>query len=135
MQPPDWSTFYSLPGSRSSNFEKLCRGLMRLHFERFGQFKALSNQLGVEFHIRLTEPCQLGNPPKWFGWQCKYHSRTQIGDLTAATRKDIESSLRTTEKVLPGITDWILWTPYTLSKKDQNWFYNLQTQITAVRLL
>ncbi|MBU0508293.1 hypothetical protein KKH27_05605, partial [bacterium] len=100
---------------------------MQLHYGRFGQFKALSNQPGVEFHIKLTEPCPLGDPPRWFGWQCKYHRRTQSGDLTAASRHDIESSLRTTEKILLGITDWILWTPYTLSKKDQDWFYALPT--------
>lgn len=127
MPSLDWTTFDSLPGSRGQNFENLCRGLMQLHYGRFGQFKALSNQPGVEFHSKLTESCPLGDPPRWFGWQCKCHRRTQSGDLTAASRNDIESSLRTTEKALPEITDWILWTPYTLSKKDQDWFYALPT--------
>ena len=129
MPSLDWSAFESLPGSKSKNFENLCRGLMRLHFGRFGQFKALSNQPGVEFHIKLTGSCSLGNPPQWFGWQCKFHRRNQNGDLAAASRTDIESSLRTTEKQLPEITNWILWTPYTLSKKDQDWFYNLSTDM------
>ncbi len=129
MPSLDWTTFGSLPGSKSQNFENLCRSLVKLCYGRFGQFKALSNQPGVEFHIKLTENCSLGNPPRWFGWQCKYHRRTQRGDLTTASRNDIESSLRTTEKVLPEITDWILWTPYTLSKKDQDWFYDLSTSM------
>ncbi|RJO61764.1 hypothetical protein C4544_01860 [candidate division WS5 bacterium] len=129
MPPIDWTIFEALPGSRDQNFENLCRGLMRLHFDRFGLFKALANQPGVEFHIKLSESCQLGDPPRWFGWQCKYHRRTRSGDLASASRKDIESSIRTTEKVLPEITDWILWTPYTLSKKDQEWFYSLTTDM------
>ena len=127
MPSLDWTAFYSLPGSKDKNLENLCRGLMQLHYGRFGQFKALSNQPGVEFHINLIEGCSLGDPPRWFGWQCKYHRRMQNNDLTAASRQDIESSIRTTEKNLPGITDWILWTPYTLSKKDQIWFYDLPT--------
>ena len=102
---------------------------MQLHYGRFGQFKALSNQPGVEFHIKLTQSCPLWDPPRWFWWQCKDHRRTQNGNLTSASRKDIESSLRTTENSLSEITDWILWTPYTLSKNDQAWFYALQTKV------
>lgn len=129
MPSLNWSAFDSLPGNNSQNFELLCRGLMRLWYGRFGQFKALSNQPGVEFHIKLTESCSLGDIPQWFGWQCKFHKRKQNGTLAAASRSDIKSSLRTTEKVLSGITDWILWTPYTLSKKDQDWFYSLETDL------
>ena len=130
MPSLDWTAFDALPGSKSQNFENLCRGLMRLHYGRFGQFKALSNQPGVEFHIELTNTCPLGDPPRWFGWQCKCHTRTQRGDLKASSKKDIKESLRTTERVLPGITDWVLWTPYTLSKTDQDWFYSLSTSLT-----
>lgn len=130
MPSLDWTVFDSLPGSKSHNFENLCRGLMRLHYGRFGHFKALSNQPGVEYHIELTNTCTLGDPPRWFGWQCKFHTRTQRGDLRASSKKDIEESLLTTERVLPGITDWVLWTPYTLSRSDQNWFYSLSTSMT-----
>lgn len=130
MPSLDWTAFKGLPGSESQNFEKLCRGLMRLHYGQFGQFKALSNQPGVEFHIRLTNTCSLGQPPRWFGWQCKFHERTQKGGLKAASKTDIEESLRTTEKNLPDITDWVLWTPYTLSRADQDWFYSLLTPLT-----
>ena len=130
MPSLDWTVFAALPGSKSQNLENLCRGLMRLHYGQFGQFKALSNQPGVEFHVKLTNACSLGQPPRWFGWQCKFHTRTQRGDLTAASKRDIEDSLRTTERELPGITDWVLWTPYTLSRTDQDWFYSLPTSLT-----
>ena len=129
MPSLDWAAFDSLPGSKNQNFENLCRGLIRLHYGRFGQFKALSNQPGVEFHIELTNPCQLGDPPRWFGWQCKFHTRTKGGDLKAYSKRDFKESLRTTERTLPEITDWVLWTPYTLSKSDQEWFYSLSTSM------
>lgn len=130
MPSLDLTAFNSLTGSKDKNFENLCRGLMRLHFERSGHFKALSNQPGVEFHLELTTPCSLGDPPRWYGWQCKFHKRTLRGNLTASSKIDIEESLRTTERVLPGITDWVLWAPYTLSKSDQDWFYSLSTSAT-----
>jgi len=123
----DWKEFDSLPGSKNQNLENLCRGLMRLHYGRFGKFVVLANHPGVEFHIELFKTCSLGSPPRCFGWQCKLHTRTQNGNLRASSKKDIEESLRTTERLLPGITDWVLWTPYTLSKSDQGWFGSLST--------
>ena len=51
-------------------------------------------------------------------------------NLRASSRRDIEDSLRKTEEHLPDLTDWVLWTPYTLSKKDQKWFNSLQTEFT-----
>jgi hypothetical protein len=128
MPSLDWTKFDSLADAKSRNFENLCRGLMRLHYGRFGYFKALANQPGVEFHIKFTESCHLGNESCWFGWQCKLYQRNQNGDLKASSRKDIEDSLRKTEKELPNLTDWVLWTRYTLSKTDQQWYYNLVTQ-------
>ena len=131
MPPLDWTHFNALAGSRSHNFDCLCRALMRVHFERFGQFKALRNQPGVEFHLELSEECpNLGAPPRWYGWQCKLHERTTKGHLWTVSKTDIESSLRTTEQHLPNLTDWVLWTPYTLSKRDQEWFTGLKTRFT-----
>lgn len=131
MPPLDWDAFRSLPGNESQNFEDLCRALIRLYFGQYGKFQSLKNQPGVEFHLRLMNECvALGNPPRWYGWQCKFHKRTAAGDLTSASRQDIKDSLKKTEKYLPDITDWVLWTPYTLSKKDQKWFDALQTKFT-----
>jgi hypothetical protein len=127
----DWTTFYSLPGSKNINFENLCRALIRLHFGQFGKFLSLKNQPGVEFHLKLSGNCPaLGEPPRWYGWQCKLHERTTAGMLRASSRRDIEDSLRKTEEHLPDLTDWVLWTPYTLSKNDQEWFTLLQTKLT-----
>ncbi|MFA5164015.1 MAG: hypothetical protein WC481_00420 [Candidatus Omnitrophota bacterium] len=126
----NWEKFYSLPGSPNQNLETLCRALVRLHFEQYGQFAALRNQPGVEFHLKLTSSCTLGDPPRWYGWQCKLYKQIKSGDLTSASRKDIEDSLKKTEKHLPNITDWVLWTPYTLSKKDQEWLKTLHTALT-----
>jgi hypothetical protein len=128
MPSLDWTKFDSLPGDKTRNFENLCRGIARLQYGRFGVFKALANQPGVEFHIKLTESCQLGDLSRWFGWQCKLYQRNKDGTLKAASRKDIEHSLAITERVLSGLTDWVLWTPYTLSKKDQDWYHSLSTQ-------
>jgi hypothetical protein len=114
MTSLDWTKF----DSDSRNFENLCRGLVRSHYGRFGDFKALANQPGVEFHIKLNESCQIGNSSHWVGWQCKLY---KAGELASANRTKIEKSLRNTEKILPNLTDWILWTRYTLSKKDQEW--------------
>ena len=131
MPSLNWTKFNSLPGDNSQNFENLCRALVRLQFGGVGHFAALRNQPGVEFHLKLSKPCPtLGNPPRWYGWQCKFHSLTQKGDLKSASRKDIEDSLRKTEQHLPALTDWVLWTPFTLSKKDQDWFCKLQTNFT-----
>jgi hypothetical protein len=121
MTSLDWTKF----DSDSRNFENLCRGLVRSHYGRFGDFKALANQPGVEFHIKLNESCQIGNSSHWVGWQCKLY---KAGELASANRTKIEKSLRNTEKILPDLTDWILWTRYTLSKKDQEWYYALQTK-------
>ena len=55
MPSLDWTAFDSLPGSKSKNFENLCRALIRLHFERYGQFAALKNQPGVDESLRHEE--------------------------------------------------------------------------------
>ena len=131
MSSLDWTKFNSLAGDKAQNFENLCRALIRLHFGKYGRFSAFKNQPGVEFHLKLSESCQtLGNPPRWYGWQCKRHSQTQSGDLNAASKRDIEDSLDKTEQHLPELTDWVLWTPYTLSRRDQKWFSELQTNFT-----
>jgi len=127
----DWGKFDSLPGSKAQNFENLCRALARIHFGQFGQFAALKNQPGVEFHLNLKTPCAaLGGSGRWYGWQCKMHERTVAGDLKAASKADIVDSLSKAEQHLPALTDWVLWTPYTLSKSDQLWFSSLSTKFT-----
>ncbi|MFH1499952.1 MAG: hypothetical protein ABII82_19245, partial [Verrucomicrobiota bacterium] len=43
-------------------------------------------------------------------------------------RDKIEKALRTTEKALPELTDWVLWTRYPLTAGDQKWFRKIKTK-------
>lgn len=131
MLPLDWNKFDALPGCRSQNFENLCRALIRIKFGGFGQFRALRNQPGVEFDLKLTHKCSsLGQPTRWYGWQCKFHTLTNAGLLRSASKSAIEESLLKTKQHFPDVTDWVLWTPYTLKKQDQKWFSDLSTTLT-----
>jgi hypothetical protein len=105
----------------------LCRSIVRRHYSQFGTFRALANQPGVEFHLKLTTVCDLGAPPQWFGWQCKWYDVENGENIGAARRQQIKESLEKTEKHLPGVTDWILWTRHILTKSDQEWFFALST--------
>ncbi|MBA3011725.1 MAG: hypothetical protein FP812_16050, partial [Desulfobacula sp.] len=125
----DWSCFEKLPGDPRINFENLCRGIARAHWSQYGQFMALKNQPGVEFHLNLNQDCPaLGDASRWYGWQCKKFDLTKAGSLTASSKNQITDSLDKTVKHLPHLTDWVLWTPYTLSKSDQTWFEGLNSK-------
>ena len=120
-------SFENLPGSTQHNFETLCRALIRLHYGRYGQFAALPNQPGVEFHLRLHENCTLGGRGRWFGWQCRWYQIPRGTALGTTRRKQIADALAKTAKFLPGLTDWVLWTRHPLTKTDQTWFYALNS--------
>ncbi|HGX3311205.1 TPA: hypothetical protein ACNH8R_002230 [Pseudomonas aeruginosa] len=126
MPEANWDVFNELPGAADENFEKLCRSLVRRHYGRFGCFKQLANQPGVEFHLQLTETCDLGAPPRWIGWQCKWHELANGQDLGATRRRNIIEGMEKTRKHVPGVTDWKLWTHHTLTKGDQEWFFALE---------
>ena len=57
MPALNWDVFTSLPGSAEKNFELLCRGIVRQNFGSYGVFRALANQPGVEFHLKLHRRC------------------------------------------------------------------------------
>lgn len=126
MPEANWDVFSELPGAADENFETLCRSLVRRHYGRFGRFKQLANQPGVEFHLQLTESCDLGAPPRWIGWQCKWYELANGQDLGAARRSKIIEGMEKTRKHVPGVTDWKLWTHHTLTKGDQEWFFALE---------
>lgn len=132
MPPVDWHVFGQLPGSVNTNFETLCRELIRRHYGRYGQFIALANQPGVEFHLNLHTSCALGNAKRWFGWQCRWYVLPNGKSLGSTRRKKIIDALHKTEKHLSGLTDWVLWTRYPLTKRDQAWFYALKTKMTLL---
>lgn len=126
MPEANWEIFKKLPGAADVNFERLCRTLVRRHYGRFGCFKQRANQPGVEFHLQLEESCDLGVPPRWIGWQCKWYELTNGQNLGAARKKVIVEGIEKTLKHVPGVTDWKLWTYHTLTKEDQDWFYELE---------
>jgi hypothetical protein len=128
MPALNWDSFRSLPGSAERNFELLCRGIVRQRFGSYGVFRALANQPGVEFHLKLGEHCDgLGDPGRWWGWQCKWYDLPATAALGATRRKDIEDGIRKAETHVAGLTDWALWTRGTLTKKDQLWFNGLSS--------
>ena len=128
MPPLNWAAFGNLPGGAESNFEMLCRALVRRHYERYGDFVALSAQPGVEFHLRLHTSCSLGDPGRWYGWQCRWYDLPSGRPIGPTRRAKIQKAIETTEKEVPGITDWVLWTRHPLTAGDQAWFRGLQTK-------
>ena len=131
MPSLNWDAFAKLPGSVEGNFEQLCRGVIRLNFGSYGVLRALANQPGVEFHLKLVRPCDaLGDPGRWWGWQSKWYSLPTSGRLGSTRRKQIEECIRKTEAHVSGITDWVLWTRRPLASNDQKWFYAIPSEMT-----
>jgi hypothetical protein len=129
MPALNWNVFATLPGAATNNFELLCRGIIRRHYGQYGDFRALSNQPGVEFHLKLHTACNLGAADRWYGWQCRWYDLPSGIDIGAARRGHIKDAIERSEKVLPGLTDWVLWTRYTLTKNDQTWLFGLKTKL------
>jgi hypothetical protein len=131
MPALNWDTFAKLPGSIEKNFELLCRGIVRHNFGSYGVLRALANQPGVEFHLKLTQPCvALGGAGRWWGWQCKWYELPASGALGTTRRKQIEDGIQKTETHVAGVTDWVLWTRHPLTKSDQKWFTALSCKMT-----
>ncbi len=125
----NWDKFESLPGAVDTNFENICRAVIRIHYGRYGNFAARAAQPGVEFHLKLHASCQLGAPGRSYGWQCRWYGLKSGTPIGSVRKKKIEESIRTTERVLPELTDWILWTRWPLTKADQEWFHKLKTKM------
>ncbi|MEO2091824.1 MAG: hypothetical protein ABGY75_20410, partial [Gemmataceae bacterium] len=133
MSGLNWDQFRQLPGAADENFEQLCRALARRTYGQFVEFLATANQPGVEFHLRLLRDCSLGRAGEWFGWQCKWYE-IQDGRPIGTTRQSaIEDSLRKTERHLPDITHWVLWTRRPLTAGDQQWFTGLPTKLKLIQ--
>ena len=129
MPALNWDNFTKL-GSPEKNFELLCRGIVRQNFGGHGVFRALANQPGVEFHLKMEEQHNaLGDSGRWWGWQCKWYTLAENGSLGATRRKDIQDGIRKAEKHVSGLTDWVLWTRRTLTKDDQKWFNGLSSKM------
>lgn len=129
MPALDWEVFAQLPGSSETNFESLCRHLVRRNYGQFGAFAAVSAQPGVEFHLTLHAKCSLGEPGRWWGWQCRWYDHPGGRAIGAPRRRKIIEAIEKTERYLPGLTDWVLWTRRPLTIGDQNWFSSLKTRM------
>ena len=129
MPELDWNKFTALPGAASTNFEMLWRALIRRHYGRFGDFRGLTNQPGVEFHLKLHSSCALGDAGRWYGWQCRWYDITSGRAIGSARRTKIQRALAQSAKHIPEITDWILCTRFALTAGDQDWFYRLPTTV------
>ena len=125
----NWEIFVNLPGAVEHNFEKLCRMLIRCHYAQYGELVSRANQPGVEFHLLLTRQCSLGDSGRWYGWQCRWYDIPSGRAIGATRKKKIEDAISTTERELPNLTDWVLWTRHSLTKGDQEWFYGLKTKM------
>lgn len=134
MPETNWEVFTQLPGAAETNFEKLCRALVRRHYGRFGHFKELANQAGVEFHLQLTQSCELGAPPQWIGWQCKWYQLERGKALGTNRRAKIREGIEKTREHIPGVNVWKLWTRHPLTRADQNWFYGLADDFPGLTL-
>lgn len=131
MSALNWDVFAGLPGSAEKNFELLCKGVVRYNFGSYGVLRALANQPGVEFHLKLDRrSTALGDPCRCWGWQCKWYELSAIGKLGRTRQDQITEGIRKTEKHVPGITDWVLWTRRPLTKADQTWFMSLSSKMT-----
>lgn len=129
MAVVNWDGFQNLPGAAETNFENVCRAIIRIHYGRYGDFAALAAQPGVEFHLKLHTSCPLGKPGQWYGWQCRWYGLASGTPIGATRRKQIENAIETTERELSALTDWILWTHWPLTKADQKWFGALKTRM------
>ena len=135
MPDLDWDKFKALPGAPTRNWELLCRAAVRRSWASYGDFMAYAQQPGVEFHLRLTKGCtELGEPGRWWGWQCRWYDLAAGTKIGEPRRGKIKDAIETTEKWLPEVTDWVLWTRRALTPADQAWFYGLKTQKLTLHL-
>lgn len=130
MPPLDWTRFEALGEAPTASWEALCREAVRRTYGHLGVLKSLSQQPGVEFHLKLEQDSKsLGSAGRWWGWQCRWYDLAAGRALGATRKAKIKKALEKSRVELPGLTDWVLWTRRTLTKADQKWFYALGTDI------
>lgn len=129
MHDFDWSTFAALPGAADRNWELLCRELVRRNYARYGRFGSVNQQPGVEFHLALEKECgSLGAAGAWWGWQCRWYSIQPGRSVGKQRRNRIIDAIRKSERHLPDLTDWVLWTRQRLTPADQKWFHAISAK-------
>ena len=128
MQTLNWDRFQRLDGDPRSNWERLCTETLRRTYTSLGRFESYSQQPGVELILVLERKSPtLGDPPRQWGWQCRWYDLPSGRSIGANRRSRIEQAIRKTEKFFPATTDWVLWTRHPLTPTDQSWFYGMST--------
>ena len=126
----NWELFEQSPGASTRNWEYLCRSAVVRNFGSLGSFRAVANQPGVEFHLKINRPSdRLGDPGRWWGWQCRWYGLAPGTQIGQTRRRAIEDAIRRTEQYVPEATDWVLWTKRPLTPTDQGWFYAIETPL------
>lgn len=123
----NWDAFEKLPGSADSNWELLCRELVRRNYSRFGSFRSVLQQPGVEFHLAFAQDCELGDKGRHFGWQCRWYDIRPGSKIGVNRRNKIIQAISKTKEHVTGVSDWVLWTKRSLTPEDQKWFYGLSS--------
>ena len=130
MPTLNWDKFGQLPGNPAINWERLCRSVVIRSFGSFGSYRAVAQQPGVEFHLKVDRSSgTLGDPGRWWGWQCRWYDVQPGRQIGARRRADVEAAIRKTEEILPQVTDWVLWTRRPLTPTDQKWFYGIESSM------
>ena len=93
MPSLNWDRFAQLQGAPDMNFESLCRSLITRHYAKYGDLIALANEPGVEFHLKLRSSCVLGDPGRWYGWQCRWYGIPSGQGIGSARRAKIKAAL------------------------------------------
>lgn len=88
----------------------------------------------MEFHLQLTQACELGAPPQWIGWQCKWYQLERGKALGTNRRTKIREGIEKTQEHVPGVNVWKLWTRHPLTRADQTWFYGLAADFPGLTL-
>ena len=130
MPDLNWERFQQLPGPSTDNWESLCRSIVLRSFGSLGNFRAVAMQPGVEFHLRVDRSSKLlGEPGRWWGWQCRWYDLPAGRKIGTTRRARIEDAIRKTEEHVPEVTDWVLWTRRSLTPSDQKWFYAIESSL------
>jgi hypothetical protein len=124
----DWIVFKNLQGDPRTNWELLCRELVRRNYAQFGSFRSVRQQAGIEFNLNLEMSCDLGGDSRHWGWQCRWYDLNAGQQIGTTRRNKIEKAIQTTEKYFPSVTDWVLWTRRPLTPTDQKWYYKIATK-------
>lgn len=130
MTQLNWDAFEALPGGSTHNWERLCRSVVFRNFGSLGRFRSWAMQPGVEFHLKIERPSKtLGDSTRWWGWQCRWYTLPPGSQIGTNRRAKIIAAIRATEKHVPGITDWVLWTKRSLTPTDQAWYEGISTSM------